>query len=292
MSKGGWLSHLAPHTDCRTGPSGVAASVVALMLLSGLLARPAPTHPLNSAEGLPAPVACPSCWHPPAKLTWQLQLSGSLDSKPVARMYEIDMFEDTAAQVASLHNLGRKVICYVDAGSWENWRPDAKSYPKSILGKPLQGWPGERWVDIRRLNVLGPILSKRVQECKAKGFDGVDFDNVDGYQNPTGFRLNAGDQLRFNTFLANLAHSDGLTVLLKNDPNQVGKLLPYFDGTVVEQCFQYQECSQFVPFVKAGKPVFEVEYSLPLTKFCPKARKLGFNAMRKRLELGPWLERC
>ena len=225
-------------------------------------------------------------------LTWQLQLSGTLDPKPVATMYEIDMFDDSAADVSSLHALGRKVICYVDAGSWENWRPDAKLYPKSVLGKPLQGWAGERWVDIRKLSVLGPILTHRVQLCKKKGFDGVDFDNVDGYENPTGFHLTSADQLRFNTFLADLAHSNGLSVLLKNDPDQVKTLEPYYNGGVDEQCFQYQECESFEPFVKAGKPVFEVEYSLPKSKFCSKARTLGFNAMKKHLALGPWLSRC
>jgi hypothetical protein len=42
-----------------------------------------------------------------------------------ASVYDID-WQDTAAQVATLHALGRHVICYVDVGSWENYRPDAK----------------------------------------------------------------------------------------------------------------------------------------------------------------------
>jgi len=241
---------------------------------------------------LPAPVACAACWHPPVSLTWQLQLSGNLDAKPVATMYEIDMFDDTAAQVAQLHKLGRKVFCYIDAGTWENWRHDANKYPKSILGKKVQGWAGERWVNIRRISILGPILTNRVKLCVSKGFDGVDFDNVDGYQNPTGFHLTAANQLAFNTYLANLAHSNGLSVLLKNDPDQAKALEPYYDGTVVEQCFQYQECDSFLPFVNSGKPVFEVEYNLAKSRFCAKAKKLDFNAMKKHLNLGPWLSRC
>lgn len=246
----------------------------------------------RSSRGLAPPMACSGCWRPPPRLTWQLQLSGRLDLRPRAAMYEIDMFDDTAAQVASLHRLRRKVICYVDAGSWEKWRPDANRYPKSVLGRPLQGWPGERWLDIRKISTLSPIIAARVDACADKGFDGIDFDNVAGYQNPTGFSLTAQDQLRFNTFLADLAHSNGLSVLLKNDPDQIRVLQPYYDGTVVEQCFQYQECGKFRPFVAAGKPVFEVEYSLPKSKFCPAAKRLRFNAMRKRLNLGPWLSRC
>jgi hypothetical protein len=251
----------------------------------------ASAHPTTMA-GVPRPIPCRSCWQPPVHLTWQLQLGGTLDTKPVAAMYEIDMFDDSARQVTSLHRLGRKVICYIDAGSWEKWRPDAGSYPHSVLGKPLDGWPGERWVDIRKLSILKPILRKRVLRCRAKGFDGVDFDNVDGYQNPTGFHLTAAEQLRFNVFLANLAHANHLTVLLKNDPDQARKLQPYFNGAVVEQCFQYQECDSFLPFVRHRKPVFEVEYSLAKAKFCAKAQRLRFNAMKKHLALGPWLSRC
>ncbi|HEV3311032.1 MAG TPA: endo alpha-1,4 polygalactosaminidase [Chloroflexota bacterium] len=246
----------------------------------------------QAGAALPKPVACAVCWRPPLRLTWQLQLGGTLDPTVPAAMYEIDMFDDSAAQVADLHRLGRKAICYVDAGSWENWRPDAGKFPKSVLGKPLQGWKGERWLDVRRISVLGPIIRNRVRQCKAKGFDGVDFDNVDGYSNPTGFPLTGADQLRYDTFLANLAHTNALSVALKNDPSQAKVLVKYFDWSVVEQCFQYQECARFSPFIRTGKPVFEVEYSLPLARFCKRAAALHFNSMRKHLNLGPWLRRC
>ena len=264
--------------------------LAALTAFGGMGAAQAATT--SSGTALPPPVACVGCWHPPLRLDWQWQLSGALDTHVPAYVYDIDMFETSASQVAQLHRLGRKVVCYVDAGSWEKYRPDASRYPKSLLGKPLQAWPGERWLDIRRIAVLAPLISSRVEQCEQKGFDGIEFDNVDGYQNPTGFHLTAADQLRFNVFLANLAHTHHLSVALKNDPDQVRALLPYFDRSLVEQCFQYQECSQFVPFVKAGKPVFEVEYSLPRSRFCSKAKKLGFNAMRKHLSLGPWIRRC
>ena len=44
-------------------------------------------------------------------------------------MYDIDLFETSAATVAALHAESRKVICYVNAGGWENWRPDAALFP-------------------------------------------------------------------------------------------------------------------------------------------------------------------
>ena len=76
----------------------------------------------------------------------------------------------------------------------ENWRLDAGSFPASVKGGS-NGWPGERWLDIRQLSVLEPIMDKRLAMCAAKGFDAVEPDNMDGWQNRTGFPLTAQDQL-------------------------------------------------------------------------------------------------
>ena len=182
-------------------------------------------------------------------------------------------------------------MCYLDAGTWENWRPDAADFPKRIRGR-TNGWPGERWLDIRRLDVLAPIMRARLDRCARKGFDGVEFDNVDGYANRTGFPLTGADQLRYNVWLANAAHRRGLSAALKNDLGQVTRLLAYFDYALDEQCFQYHECDTLKPFVSAGKAVFEVEYKLARSSFCPEARRLEFNSMRKRLSLGVWRVAC
>ena len=135
-------------------------------------------------------------------------------------------------------------------------------------------------------------MKARLTRCVRKGFDGVEFDNVDGYANNTGLLLTAGQQLRYNVFLANQAHRRGLSAALKNDLGQVPKLLRYFDFALDEQCFQYRECSKLKPFVTAGKAVFEVEYRLARSAFCPLAGQLGFNSMRKRLSLGSWRAAC
>lgn len=246
----------------------------------------------RNSFALPSPAGCPTCYHPAVRTTWQWQLTGWLDSSVRARIYDIDLFERSRAQVRMLHGLRRKAICYIDAGSWEDWRPDRASFPKAVIGRPLAGWPGERWLNIRKLSVLGPIMRRRVTLCKQKQFDGVEFDNVDAWQNATGFHITATEQLLYNIFLANLAHTMGLSVALKNDTDQARRLLPYFDWSLDEQCFMYRECDKLLPFIRAGKPVFEVEYSLPVTKFCPRATKLRFNSMRKHLALGPWLQRC
>jgi len=260
--------------------------LIALLVAGGaVVAAPAP------AVALPEPAPCDGCWQPALRTSWQWQLQGKIDQSVRAHAYDVDMFETPKATVASLHDKGRVVICYVDAGTWENFRPDANEFPNGVKGKS-NGWPGERWLDIRALDVLRPIITKRVAKCEAKGFDAMEYDNVDGYANETGFPLTGRDQLRFNVWLANLAHRHGLSVALKNDLGQIGKLLPYFDFALDEQCFQYHECFKLKPFLKTGKAVFEVEYKLDPPQFCPKANSLNFNSLKKRLSLKAWRHPC
>lgn len=246
--------------------------------------------PQPTAQPTPAP-APGGWWKPQPGLTWQYQLSGlPIDQNVNADVFDIDVFENDAATVASLHARGRRVIAYIDAGSWENWRPDAARFPAAVLGRPLDGWPGEKWLDIRRLDVLGPILQARMDVAKQKGFDAIEFDNVDGYSNNSGFPLSYADQLNFNTFLAREAHRRGLSVGLKNDLDQVPDLLPFFDFAVNEQCFQYKESDALKPFIAANKAVFEVEYNLKLSKFSALAKSLRFSSIRKNLDLDAPLE--
>jgi hypothetical protein len=183
------------------------------------------------------------------------------------------------------------VVCYVNVGAYEDFRPDRSAFPAALLGA-ANGWPGERWLDIRRLDALRPILARRFDMCRAKGFDAVEPDNVDGYQNDSGFPLTAGDQLVFNRMVAGLAHADGLAVGLKNDLDQVDGLVGDFDFAVNEQCAEYQECEQLTPFVDRGKAVFEAEYNLPTAAFCPLSRRLRFSALLKHLSLDAWRRSC
>jgi hypothetical protein len=267
----------------------LSAATTAPALASG---RPPAAEPAAVANPkLAAPIPCPRCWHPDMNTSWQWQLSGTLDDTLDVEMYDVDLFETSASEVETLNGGNHYAVCYLDAGTFENWRPDASAFPKSVLGKS-NGWPGERWLDIRKLSVLKPIMTGRLDQCAVKGFDGVEFDNVDAYQNRTGFPLTGLEQLKYNAWLANQAHLRGLSAALKNDLDQVKRLLPYFDYALDEQCFQYKECGKLLPFISAGKPVFEVEYTLPTSTFCPKANTLDFNALKKNLELDAAREAC
>ena len=210
-------------------------------------------------------------------------------------MYDIELFDHNATVVSALHAQRRKAVCYISVGSWEEWRHDADRFPDAVIGNDYEGWAGERWLDIRQIDLLAPVMGARLDECASKGFDGIEPDNIDGYTNDTGFPLTYEDQLSYNIWLAVEAHARGLSIGLKNDPDQVGDLLPHFDWALTEDCFAEGWCDELSPFVTAGKAVFAAEYTdtgITIDEICPQAAKLGFNAILKHRDLDAYREAC
>jgi hypothetical protein len=250
--------------------------------------NPAPVPP---APPTPPPAPAGSWWHPPLVMNWQWQLTTPVDQSLNVTAYDIDGFDNSASVVAALHAAGRRVICYMEVGAWENYRPDAASFPASILGNVMGGYPNERYVDIRD-PLLRPIIEARLDICKAKGFDAVEPDIDDSYTENTGFPISRADQLAYDTWLASAAHARGLAFFLKNGPGIATSLATVMDGALTEQCFQYSECGGYSSFVNLGKPVLSVEYSLAVSAFCSQANALNFNAMRKNTSLNVYREAC
>ena len=283
-----------------------AALVGVIVLLSGCAGRSAggdertgSAQPTAAAASLPASTTEGDWWRPPPGTSWQWQLGGPpLDLSPDVEMYDVDLFETEAATVAALHAQSRKVVCYISVGSWEDWRPDADQFPAAVIGKDYSGWPGEKWLDIRQIDLLAPLMRARLDLCQAKGFDGVEPDNIDIYPEDTGFDLTYQDQLAYNRWLAEEAHARGLSIGLKNDSEQVSDLLPYFDWALTEDCFADGWCQEMEPFITAGKAVFAAEYTDQMeaahfaAQVCPQARRLGFSAILKHRDLDGWLEVC
>lgn len=225
-------------------------------------------------------------WKPkPTAKAWQFQLQGKIDTSIDARVFEVNGFDTPKKTVTKLRRQGKKTICYIDVGSWENYRPDRARFPKSVIGKKYDGYPDERWLDIRRYRLFAKPVKARIQMCADKGFDGLEPDNINGYENDTGFPLTGRDQLRFNRWIAKETHKRGMSVALKNDGPQAKKLVRDFDYAVAEQCFQYNECGQYRPFIRAGKAVFSVEYELKNSKFCGRAKNIRFASIGKEYDL-------
>ncbi|WP_232293261.1 endo alpha-1,4 polygalactosaminidase [Stigmatella aurantiaca] len=279
------LAPLIPGTALVSACGGHEEALPAMEPASPPSGSPSPERPFQNTA--PAETAAtPAWWRPTPGTRWQIQLSGKLNTGFNVPVYDVDLFDTPTATLTALKSQGRKVICYFSAGSYEDWRPDAKSFPSAVLGKALDGWPGERWLDIRATSVRD-IMRSRIELARQKGCDAVDPDNVDGYSNNTGFRLTSADQLAFNRFLASEAHSRGLAVGLKNDVDQVTQLVNDFDFQVNEECLQYDECDTLRPFITAGKAVFHIEYggAALAQSVCPEANALGFDTLVKNLEL-------
>ena len=255
-----------------------------------------PSPPVNSPVQPPKteqpPAPSPAKWSPKVGQTWQYQLMDKIDLSIKAAVYDIDGFDTPASTVSAIHNQGSYAICYISAGSWEEWRSDAGKFPASVKGKNLDGWPGEKWLDTRNIDALAPIMSSRMDMCVSKGFDGIEFDNVDGHIQNSGFSISDAQQLSYNQWLARTARAKGLKVGLKNDLDQVSRLVNHYDFAVNEECFSWSECDELLPFINAGKPVFHVEYDNATSKFCSTTTRLGFSSIKKSLDLNAPLDRC
>ena len=242
-----------------------------------------------------------SLWSPTASTSWQIELAHPLTNITFnASVYDIDLFENNASTISTLHDQGRKVICYFSAGSYEKWRPDAGTFSnKTDLGNPLDGWAGEWWLQTNSTNVRKIMLS-RLDMAVAKGCDGVDPDNVDGYANDNGVGLTQADAVNYVNFIADAAHARNLSVGLKNAGEIIPQVLGRMQWAVNEQCIQYEECDKWHPFVEVGKPVFNIEYpdgapnvaAQKVDSICSNSDAKGFETLLKEMDLNDWAKAC
>jgi hypothetical protein len=126
-------------------------------------------------------------WRPAVGNTWQIVLirpiqldATSTTVSPDVDVFDIDLFDNSKSTFDALHRLGKKVVCYFSAGSFESNRPDSAAFKAGDKGRELDGWPGEYWLDIKSENVRS-IMSKRIDLAAQKGCDAIDPDNVDAY---------------------------------------------------------------------------------------------------------------
>ena len=81
----------------------------------------------GGAGGTSPPAA--DVWKPGPGLSWQWQLTGTIDTSVDAAMFDIDLFDAPASTVSTLHARGRKVVCYTSAGSFEGCAPGCGPVP-------------------------------------------------------------------------------------------------------------------------------------------------------------------
>lgn len=241
-----------------------------------------------------------SCaWTPAPGTTFQWQLQGTIDLTVPADVFDIDLFEAKDSDISYLHSHGKKVICYFSAGTREDFRHDISSVPSSAIGNALEGWPGEKWWDIRASSVRN-VISGRLDLAHTRGCDAVEPDNVDGYSNQNGLGLTKANQLDFNRWVATEAHQRGLSVGLKNAVDLLTDLEPSFDWALNEECLSYNECAGYSIFLNHHKAVFHVEYvdnhsqgSAKANSVCHShSRPALFTTLVKDWDLTAWRIAC
>ena len=162
-------------------------------------------------------------------------------------VFDIDLYVDTkvsgegnfvinTAAVDAIHASGGHAICYVDAGDAETYRPDYQRFVAfdgrcdgCLIGNPFsQVFPDEFFLNLNndqgQRDFILKVNRARVKKCAGAGFDAVEWDIIDTYEDPhSGFHISYRTQLKFNTRLANMAHEFGMSVAMKNDPSQIAR---------------------------------------------------------------------
>lgn len=196
-----------------------------------------------------------------AEPVWDIQFAPPFQLDRAVEVMDLDGEFTDAATVAALRARGVTPICYVAVGTWENYRGDAERFPESLLGKTWPEWPDERFLDIRALEMLLPLMRARFETCRDKGFAGIEADIQDLHWADTGFDISRSDQVAYSRALAELAHGLGLTFGQKNSPDLIPDLVGVADFIVTEDCFHDGWCADTTLYVAQGKPVYAIEYT-------------------------------
>ncbi|MEM9249156.1 MAG: endo alpha-1,4 polygalactosaminidase [Pseudomonadota bacterium] len=226
---------------------------------------------------------------------WDWQLDSPVDYSVDVEVLVMDLMETTPWDIADLKARYVKTVCYVSIGSAENFRDDYETFPAAVLGADYYGWPDEKYIDIRALDVVMPIMQARIDDCAARGFDAIEPDNMSTWDNDTGFPLTRADQIAYITAIAEYARSQGLEVAQKNAPEFVDELHGLFDFAIVEACFQWDFCDMYGPYLAAGKDVLAAEYpetGIDMAEVCRFAQTSDIKFIFKARELAAGYLTC
>ena len=174
---------------------------------------------------------------------------------------------------------GRYTICYINAFQTQDdergvERPDERSnWPRRLVLHELgddPNWGGEFLIDIssaaKRAAAVRHVRPM-VDRCAAKGFEAVEYDNLDSWTRFDGTPL--ADEVPFGRpaaiayarLLTDYAHRRGLAVAQKNTL-ELGRNAALnrirFDFAIAEQCGRHHECRAYTRMY--GNRVIAIEY--------------------------------
>jgi hypothetical protein len=199
---------------------------------------------------------------PPVHGTFDYQIGGAY---PPAASVDIVDRDRHAEAVPSAYS-----ICYLNAyqtqpGTLSWWRAH---HPRLLLragGGFVEdpGWPGEYLLDTstaaKRMR-LADVLGRWIDGCAARGYEGVEPDNLDSFTRSRGL-LSRGDNFSLARLMVGRAHADGVAIAQKNTAgaSAAGRNRVGFDFAIAEECQRYRECGQYLSAY--GRHVIEIEYT-------------------------------
>jgi hypothetical protein len=232
-------------------------------------------------------------WKPTPGMTWNYVLGDDNFNVHSEKAQVIDVdYNKSASTIQEYHNAGKKVICYFSGGTLEKHRKDFAEYKKvdGLVRNKYEEWSDENWLDIRKEG-LKPLIRSRMKEAVSKNCDGLEVDNLDGFQqsevqswsNP----LTKADTITFAKWLGNTAHELGISIGLKNALFMINEVGGYFDFAINESCatLSHPECHLYKPFLSEGKAVFGVSYESRMsgnTDLCSSLNGINISMIVKK----------
>ncbi len=199
----------------------------------------------------------------PTGVGFDYQLGGSY---PPPAGVEIVTRDSTSRPVVGLYN-----ICYINGFQTqsEDKRFWLDRHPSLVLrysdGRPVfdPGWPDEMILDVStpaKRTAIAAIQDAVINRCRSRGFQAVEFDNLDSYAR-SHHELTLTDDIAEAKLLVAHAHADHLAAGQKNTPElgYRGRDDIHFDFAVAEECYRYDECASYTKVY--GARVLDIEYT-------------------------------
>ncbi|MER7667508.1 endo alpha-1,4 polygalactosaminidase [Kitasatospora sp. NPDC096128] len=205
---------------------------------------------------------------PPSRVGWDYQIAAPYD--PPAGVTVVSR-DHAAPPAAGVYN-----ICYVNGfqaqpGAEKEWEDD-------LLLRDAKGrlvydkqW-NEAVLDIRtdaKRQRVAKKVGVWIDECAAKGYNGLEVDNYDSYTRSDGL-VTAADDMALGALLAAHAHEKKLAMGQKNSVELAGDAKKVgMDFAVAEECGEQDECNGYIDAF--GDKVYVVEYNEKgLSRACKK----------------------
>jgi hypothetical protein len=235
----------------------------------------------GSSADAPRPVGAGRS--PTPGVTWQAQLSGTVDAALDVDVFYLDADFASAAVLSALRAKGKIILCYVSAGTFEPWRDDAGAFPPSTLGDPLANYPREQWLDLRSPEVHD-LMRARFAAMASAGCDGVYPSTLDAHLHTTGFDITRADVSEYATFLATEIHAAGMSAGLSAPADLIDEVEVDYDWALAIDCLAASGCTPWAKVRQSGRAVLLVEFgdASDASRVCNAASTLGFDAIVKR----------